>query len=150
MGRRGHAVGMLEAWQRELLQDCKVGRLATLTADGGPHLVPVCYALLEDETLVIAIDEKPKRAGRLARLQNIDRDARVALLVDVYDDDDWERLAWVRVDGEATVVEAGGERADALGTLRGRYEQYRGMALEERPLIVIRARKVTGWRWAAT
>lgn len=123
-----------------------MARLSTLTADGAPHLVPVCYALLEDDTLVIAIDEKPKRPGRLARLRHIDGDARVALLVDLYDDDDWERLAWVRVDGEASVVEVAGERPEALEALRRRYRQYRAMGLEERPLIVIEARRVTGWR----
>jgi PPOX class probable F420-dependent enzyme len=142
----GHSVRMFEAWQREFLEASKVARLSTLTADGAPHLVPVCYALLEDNTIVIAIDEKPKRPGRLARLRHIDRDPRVALLVDRYDDDNWQRLAWVRVDGEAGVVEVAGERPGALGTLRERYEQYRTMSLEERPMIVIKPRRVTGWR----
>ena len=141
-----HPWGMFEPWQQQLLRESKVGHLGTLGPDGAPHLVPVCYALLNDDSLVIAIDEKPKRAGRLARLQHIDRDPRVSLLVDVYDDDNWERLAWVRSDGQASVVEIGGERADALVELRARYAQYRSMALEQRPLIVISPRRVTSWR----
>ena len=139
---------MFEPWQRDLLTQSKVGHFGTLTPEGAPHLVPVCYALLENDTLVIAIDEKPKRPGRLARLQNIDRDPRVSLLVDVYDDADWSRLAWLRVDGEAIVIERAGERPDALTAFRERYDQYRSMALEERPLIVIQPARITGWRAA--
>ncbi len=144
--RRPRCVNVRAVATRTLLKQSKVGRLGTLTAEGTPHLVPVCYALLEDDTLVIAIDEKPKRPGRLARLRHIDGNPRVSLLVDVYDDDDWTRLAWVRADGEAEIVEVGGGRDDALHELRERYIQYRSMALEERPLIVIRPRRVTAWR----
>ncbi|HEY4668183.1 MAG TPA: pyridoxamine 5'-phosphate oxidase family protein, partial [Tepidiformaceae bacterium] len=76
---------MFEPWQRELFETSRVGRLATIARDGSPHVVPVCYAMVGDQ-FVIAVDEKPKRSTRLARLANIERDHRVSLLVDHYED----------------------------------------------------------------
>lgn len=137
---------VFEAWHLELVGSEPVARLGTIGADGTPHLVPVCFALVE-RRIVIAIDEKPKRGGRLARIANIERDARVTLLVDHYEDD-WAQLAWVRIDGEAEVMAAGSEWPEALEALRARYSQYREMALESLPLIVIRPRRAAGWRWS--
>lgn len=137
---------MFEPWQRELLDVCRVARLATTKADGSPHLVPVCYALA-GEQLVIAVDEKPKRSTKLARLRNIERDPTVSLLIDHYEED-WRQLRWVRVDGRAVVEERGDARADAMAALRERYAQYAEMGLEALPLIVITPERVVGWRAA--
>ncbi len=145
-GRRTVAL-MFEPWQRELLESLPVARLGTIASDGRPHLVPVCFVLLGD-TIVIAIDEKPKRPGvQLARLRNIRRDSRVSLLADRYEGD-WLKLAWVRIDGEATIVASGQERPEALAALRLRYPQYGTMALESLPLIEVTPERVTGWRYA--
>ena len=134
-----------EPWQHQLLNELRVGRLATVSADGRPHLVPVCYAL-DGGAVVIAVDEKPKRSTDLVRVRNIQRDPRVTLLFDRYDDD-WTRLAWVRVDGLARALQHGAEQPAALMALRERYPQYRSMGLEERPLIVIAPEQIHGWRW---
>ena len=53
---------------------------------------------LDGDTLVTAIDAKPKRPGMLARLRNIAWEPRVAVLADGWDED-WTRLWWVRLDG---------------------------------------------------
>lgn len=134
-----------EPWQRDLLAELHVARLATNAPSGYPSLVPVCYALV-GQTLHVAIDEKPKAGTALARLRNIERDPRVSILFDRYDGD-WEQLAWVRVEGLATVVQAGSERPAALAALRSRYHQYESMDLESRPLIVIEPSRVVAWRW---
>jgi PPOX class probable F420-dependent enzyme len=78
-------------------------------------------------------------------LRNIERDPRVTLLFDRYDDD-WAQLAWVRIDGTAEVLERGDEYPAALAALRARYPQHEGMALEELPLIVVLPDHVVGWR----
>ncbi len=122
-----------------------MARLGTIGAGGAPHLVPVCYAYLEGR-FVVAVDEKPKRGGNLARVRNIERDGRVTLLFDRYEDD-WTRLAWVRVEGVAQVLAAGSEWPEAVEALRARYPQYRGMSLESLPVIAISPKRVTGWRW---
>ena len=120
----------------------RVARLATIDAEGRPHLVPICFALGGD-LLYSAVDEKPKRSKQLRRLDNIRRHPAVAVLVDHYEED-WSRLWWVRVRGRARVVERGGEREHALALLTEKYEQYRA----ERPtgaVIVVEASDWRGW-----
>src|SRR3954468_8081186 len=55
---------MDDAEQRRRVAAARVGRLATLDADGRPHLVPFCFVLAGD-TLYSAVDRKPKRSQRL-------------------------------------------------------------------------------------
>jgi PPOX class probable F420-dependent enzyme len=135
---------VFEAWHLDLLASARVARLGTISADGRPHLVPVCFALC-DGMIGITIDEKPKRTSRLARLRNIERDPRVTLLVDHYEED-WTRLAWLRIDGRAEVLRRGDAWPEALASLRRRYPLYASMSLEERPLIRITPERLTAWR----
>ena len=135
---------VLEASQRELLQECRVARLATIAADGRPRLVPVCYALVGDD-IAIAIDEKPKSTTELARVRDVRRDPRVTLLVDRYDDADWRRLAWLRLEANAAVLERGDQWPDALAALRARYPQYETMRLEERPMLRLTVTRAVAW-----
>jgi PPOX class probable F420-dependent enzyme len=126
-----------------------VAHLATADATGAPHVVPVCFALL-DQTLYIAIDEKPKTGDprALRRLRNIEANPRVALVVDEYDED-WSRLGFVLLRGVARLTDDGVERTRALAALRARYPQYVSMALEARPLVAIDIRRVSSWGTAA-
>ena len=123
----------------------RVARLATADANGVPHVVPVCYALLGDN-LYVTIDEKPKRSdGRaLRRLRNIVENPHVAVVVDRYDED-WSRLAWVMLRGRAEILDRGDEHDRAQSALRERYPQYRAMAIEPLPVIAIRVARVNAW-----
>ncbi|MEO8538252.1 MAG: TIGR03668 family PPOX class F420-dependent oxidoreductase [bacterium] len=132
------------SWHISLIEELRVARLATIGPGGRPHLVPFCYALLGD-VLVMPVDEKPKRSQLLQRLKNVGADPRVTVLFDRYEDD-WTKLAWVRVEGLAEVVE-GVSIPLALAALRGRYSQYLEMDLESRPLMTIKPQAVSGWRW---
>lgn len=138
----------LDLTTRRFLERQRVAHLATADATGAPHVVPVCFVLL-GETLYIAIDEKPKRGDvrSLRRLRNIAENPRVALVADVYDDRDWSRLGFVLLRARARIVatELQAERQGALRSLRDKYPQYRGMALEERPLIAADVEAVTTW-----
>lgn len=123
-----------------------VGRLATVGKDGRPHLVPITFALLGEDTLVSVVDHKPKRTTRLRRLANIDAHPHVAVLVDHYEAD-WGRLWWARADGAAVVRPPEAEpeeRAVAVRALAARYSEY-----VERPpsgpLILIRVERWSGW-----
>ncbi len=122
----------------------RVGRLATVDASGAPHVVPICYALLDDDCLYMAVDEKPKRTDRLQRMRNIEGDARFALVIDRYDDD-WSRLAWVMVRGRGAAVPPGGRHDAAIEALRARYEQYRTMDLDGRPMLRLVPERVNSW-----
>ena len=137
---------MLEPWERTLIEGRRVAHLGTVGASGAPHLVAVCFALL-GERIVISTDEKPKRLGRLQRLRNIERDPRVTLLFDLYDDDDWTRLAWVRMEGTAAIHARGDSVEGAIKALRARYRQYGSMAIESLPLIEVQPLRVVSWRW---
>jgi len=129
---------------RGLLASARVARLATVDADTRPHLVPITFAL-DGETIITAVDHKPKRTTELRRLANIVANPRVSVLADHYEDD-WSRLWWVRVDGTARVIEPQApEHADAIARLAERYEQYRGRP-PEGAAIAITASRWTGWR----
>jgi PPOX class probable F420-dependent enzyme len=132
------------ATMRALVAEARVAHLATTEADGRPHLVPFCFAL-EGDVVYSAVDQKPKRSRRLKRLENIRRHPEVTVLVDHYEED-WSRLWWVRLRGEARVVEEGVERDHALSLLVAKYDQYRAEP-PTGPVIVI---EVRGWRgWSA-
>jgi PPOX class probable F420-dependent enzyme len=113
------------ALARRRLAAARVGRLGTVTGDDRPHLVPCCFALLDADTVVTAVDAKPKSTLALRRLANVRAHPHASLLVDHYDDADWSALWWVRVDGAARVVEGGAERDRALAPLVAKYDQYR-------------------------
>ena len=102
---------------RALFASAAVARLATVRGDGAPHVVPVCFAIAGG-IIYTAVDGKPKRTPDLARLANIAAEPRVALLADRYEDD-WTRLWWVRVDGEARLVTDAGERDAGARGARG-------------------------------
>jgi len=125
---------------RERVTTARVGRLATVTAVGRPHVVPCCF-VLADDTIYSAVDGKPKTTLALRRLANIRANPGTALLVDHYDDD-WSTLWWVRLDGDARIVSDADERAQALRLLTVKYRQY---AQTPPPGDVI-AVEVTAWR----
>lgn len=128
---------------RTLFASAPVARLATVRPDGSPHLVPICFALV-GEAIYTAVDHKPKSTADLARLRHITGEPRVALLADHYDED-WSRLWWVRVDGNASVVSSPRERERALAALAAAYPQYVARP-PEGPVIAVRPRRFRGWR----
>ncbi len=131
--------------ERAFMKGRPVGRLGTADGSGYPHVVPVCFAV-GGNTVFIPIDEKPKRGDPrgLKRLRNIIENDRVCLMIDRYADD-WSDLGWVMLRGRARVELVAAELHTAIELLRARYHQYRDMALEERPMIVIDVELCTSW-----
>jgi PPOX class probable F420-dependent enzyme len=124
----------------------RVARLATATASGEPHAVPVCYAF-DGRFVHIALDEKPKDVPptRLKRVRNILENPRVVLVTDRYSED-WDLLAFVMVHGRAELTEPGSEEhTAAVRLLRGKYYQYEKMAIEENPVISILPERAASW-----
>lgn len=133
----------LDGWALALLTEARVARLGLLDSDDRPRVLPVTYAL-SGERIWSAIDSKPKRRGREpARLGFLRRRPEVALTIDRYDED-WSRLAWVQVLGEASIHEAEEEPA-ALAALIEKYEAYRAEP-PPGPLIAIRPSRALAWR----
>jgi PPOX class probable F420-dependent enzyme len=106
------------------LEAARIARLATIDADGRPHMVPICF-VWDGSCLHSAIDRKPKSVAptRLTRLKNIEETPHVALLIDEYDED-WTRLWYVLIRGEAELVTDAAERKRAIERLRVKYPQY--------------------------
>jgi len=122
----------------------RVARLATVSAAGVPHLVPVTFAVI-GERVVFVVDDKPKTTTRLRRLDNIAARPAVCLLADVYDDD-WSQLWWARADGIATVLATYAGAIDALAALYPAYVERRPHG----PVVSIEVTAWTGWAAAGT
>jgi PPOX class probable F420-dependent enzyme len=124
----------------------RTATLGTIADDGRPRLVPICF-VLDGDVLFTPIDEKPKQAGdprRLARIHDVERRADVTVLVDRWDEN-WDHLAWLRIDGRAALAEDPADRARAIAALRAKYPQYAAHDLEHRPLIRIAIERVRSW-----
>jgi PPOX class probable F420-dependent enzyme len=135
---------MLTDRQRTFLAAQRVAHLATADAAGRPHVVPICYALIDDK-VYFTIDEKPKKKPReLKRLANLRANPFAALVVDRYDED-WSRLGWVMVQGAAEVLESGAEHDAAQAALRKRYPQLAAMRIEHLPVVAVRIDHASSW-----
>lgn len=124
----------------------RVARLATLDPSGHPHMVPVCYAT-DGHAYYSAIDAKPKRTPpeRLRRVRNIRANPRVALLIDHYEED-WRRLRYVLVQGQAELLAEGAEFRSARDLLLAKYPQYATVPLAEPGLMIkITPERVVAW-----
>lgn len=119
-----------------------VARLATVGADGRPHIVPICFAL-DEQTLYFAVDSKPKQTTNLKRLRNIAANSAISVLVDHYEAD-WDKLWWVRLDGVARVVTDDDEVKKAVRLLAARYSQYRATT-PAGPVVAVAVAGMTGW-----
>jgi PPOX class probable F420-dependent enzyme len=135
-----------EALQR--LRSARVGRIATVTPEDRPHVVPFVFAVVERDPDVLAywaVDRKPKRTERLQRLRNVEHNPATEFVVDGYDED-WRALWWVRASGTVCVVEdASDERGAALSVLAAKYPQYASDP-PSGPVVAIDIERISGWR----
>jgi len=121
----------------------RVARLATVDADGQPHLVPIVFVVTGD-VLYSVVDGKPKRTTALRRLANVAANPKVSVLVDHYADD-WRELWWVRADGTARIVPIdSAEGRTALRLLTARYPQY-AETVPPGPVLAIDIARWVSW-----
>lgn len=118
----------------------RVATLATVDGAGAPHVVPVTFAV-DGDTVLSAVDAKPKRHVALRRLDNIRANPRVSLLAQHWDED-WSALWWVRADGIAVVTDAPSTVERAVRLLRDKYPQYADVDVHG-PVIAV---AVHAWR----
>jgi PPOX class probable F420-dependent enzyme len=127
-----------ECWRR--VEVSRHGVLVTLNESRGADPVPVVFAV-DHRRIVLPVDSvKAKRHDRLARLDNIRRDPRCAMLVEHYSED-WSQLWWVRV--HATATEAALSES-TVSLLAARYEQYSSPGALT-GAIVLTPTSVSGW-----
>jgi PPOX class probable F420-dependent enzyme len=122
---------------RELsfLKSHELCRLATVSKDSRPHVVPVIYAL-DGENIVIAVDYGTKK------LKNLKQNKKVALVVDEY-----RPNHAVMVEGDCEILERGKEYLRLLKILFDRFEYYRKNPWDEgeSPILKIRPTKAVMW-----
>lgn len=90
----------VKTWSREevfefLTDEPRIGRLATVTFDGDPHVVPVWFRTAYDRTLVHTM-------GSMKKARNLRHHGRFALTVDT---NDWPYKG-VTLRGSATVADS--------------------------------------------
>ncbi|MFQ6392819.1 TIGR03668 family PPOX class F420-dependent oxidoreductase [Nocardia sp. KC 131] len=118
-----------------------VARLATASASGQPHIVPIVFILVGD-TLYTSVDAKPKTTMALRRLANIAANPAVTVLADHYSDD-WTRLWWARADGKARIAGSEEDRM-AKRELTARYCDYTKQP-PPGPVIAVDITRWSGW-----
>jgi PPOX class probable F420-dependent enzyme len=133
---------MQEAMMRRRVAQARVAHLATISPEGTPHIVPVCFAFAGD-VIGIALDHKPKTTTTLRRFENVRARGVASLLVDQYDED-WSQLWWVRVDARASLVDEGPELEDIVAALEEKYRQY-GLRSPTAPAILLEPQRWVGW-----
>jgi PPOX class probable F420-dependent enzyme len=132
---------MTAAQARERFAEARVARLATADRGGRPHIVPIVFAL-DGDRLYSVVDAKPKRTAALRRLANVRENPAVAVLVDHYDDADWDALWWARADGSARVLEPDDPEArHAIELLGERYPRQRAVGR----VLAIDVERWSGW-----
>jgi PPOX class probable F420-dependent enzyme len=105
--------------------------------------VPICFVIVR-ERLYTPLDDKPKASRdplALARVRDIRARPEVTVLVDRWSED-WSKLAWVRLEGRATVTES---TPEIVAALRAKYPQYADHDLESRPMIRVSIERVATW-----
>ncbi|MEO6654015.1 MAG: TIGR03668 family PPOX class F420-dependent oxidoreductase [Ilumatobacteraceae bacterium] len=129
---------------RKRVAAARVARLATVTVDGRPHLVPCCFVVDGDVMFTGVDDVKAKSTPALRRLDNIGLHPAVSVLVDHYDED-WLALWWVRMDGDARVLDPSAPEArTARRLLAAKYEPYRDQPISG-PVISVQITRWVGW-----
>ena len=137
----------LDPGARALLETARVAHLATADQYSRPHAVPIVF-VIADGVLYFPLDRKPKRDDdwhMLRRVRNIETNGRASIVVDRYDED-WASLAWVLLEGVATILETGAERDAAVTALAAKYPQYRGGGLDGRPVVRVTVERTVAWR----
>jgi PPOX class probable F420-dependent enzyme len=131
--------------QDRFLRSARTGHLATADAKGRPLVVPVCF-VFDGQAIYSVLDAKPKTTPlrQLRRVKNILANPQVSLVVDHYEED-WDKLQYILVSGDAELLESGEKWALAIAMLREKYPQYQAMDLDQSPVIKITPVRYSPW-----
>ncbi|MDW3604875.1 MAG: pyridoxamine 5'-phosphate oxidase family protein [Nitrososphaeraceae archaeon] len=139
----------------ETLNNSKIARLATVDPENNqPYLVPVVF-VFNGYNIFIPIDDKPKKTGnsnQLKRVKNIQKNPNISFLIDTYDDEDWNNLSYLMIQGKARIVVNRLKDIDTIKTahslLSEKYLQYKNLVGMGDSCIVIDIQKVIKWKYS--
>lgn len=118
----------------------RVSRVSTVSAEGQPHLVPVCHVLVGGKLYIGSGDDG-------AKVRNLRANARIAVTVDLYSDH-WGSLKGVMVQGRAKLIERGPAFQRARRKLYEKYPQYvKEAAISPSDSVVIEVTPIHVYTW---
>ena len=131
--------------QDRFLRSARTGHLATADAKGRPLVVPVCF-VFDGQAIYSVLDAKPKTTPlrQLRRVKNILANPQVSLVVDHYEEN-WDKLQYILVSGDAELLESDEKWVVAIAMLREKYPQYQAMDLDQNPVIKITPVRYSPW-----
>ena len=131
--------------QDRFLRSARTGHLATADAKGRPQVVPVCF-VFDGQAIYSVLDAKPKTTPlrQLRRVKNILANPQVSLVVDHYEEN-WDKLQYILVSGDAELLESDEKWVVAIAMLREKYPQYQAMDLDQNPVIKITPVRYSPW-----
>lgn len=107
MGKQRDAIRMNDAEMAAFLAECRNLQVATLDAEGAPHLTTVWFAVHDGAFLF-------ETYGKSQKVVNLRRDPRIAVLCE--QGESYDQLRGVSVKGRAEIIESG-ERLPVLMAL---------------------------------
>lgn len=107
------AIELSEAEQEELLRHARILQVASINADGRPHLVPMWFEIDDDGLIVFTT------YGTSQKVVNLERDPRVTVLAET--GDAYNELRGVSIDGRAEVVRDPHVTTRALAIVGAKY-----------------------------
>jgi len=121
--------------EERFLKSNEIGRLATISSNGSPHVVPVSY-LFDDNAFLIAVDYDTRK------LRNLRRNSRTALVVDTL-----RPNRGILVQGIAKLVERGEEFRHAYSQFYRAFSWVRADPWKEGEAPFIRITPATKASW---
>ena len=139
----------------ETLNNSKIARLATVDPENNqPYLVPVVF-VFNGYNIFIPIDDKPKKTGnsnQLKRVKNIQKNPNISFLIDTYDEEDWNNLSYLMIQGKARIVVNRLKDIDTIKIahylLSEKYLQYKNLVGMGDSCIVIDIQNVIKWKYS--
>ncbi|HEX7142477.1 MAG TPA: pyridoxamine 5'-phosphate oxidase family protein [Nitrososphaeraceae archaeon] len=139
----------------ETLNNSKIARLATVDPENHqPYIIPVVF-VFNGTNIFIPIDDKPKKtvnSNQLKRVKNIQKNPNISFLIDTYDDEDWNNLSYLMIQGKARIVVNRLKDIDTIqkvhSLLSEKYFQYKKLVGIGDSCIVIDIQKVIKWNYS--
>jgi PPOX class probable F420-dependent enzyme len=118
----------------------RVCRIATSSAEGQPHLVPVCHVVTGGKIYVASGDDG-------AKVRNLRANPRITVTVDLYSDH-WGSLKGAMVQGRAKLIERGPGFQRVRKLLYAKYPQYaKEAAISPSDSVVIEVTPIHVYAW---
>ena len=142
MAKRGKQTKIRGA-AAEFIRWARVSRVATVSAEGVPHAVPVCHVLVGQKLCFGS-------GGDATKIRNLKANSRITVIVDEYSDH-WDGLKGAMVQGRARLIERGPKFTRIRSLLYEKYPQYpKEAALATSDSVIVEVSPLRVFTWGLT